>query len=203
MKTADRKQKLIKVLIAVGINVGLMLLFLLLFEPTAKSDDYDMMNVLYGGYNGEYSPFILYSNPIYGYFLCFLLKLVPSAPWYFIVQYVFMLWGMVEVTIIFLNKPKIPVWLLIPILSFIYYECFVRITFSKTSGLLIACGFLIIFCLLDTLKRPSARMLEGIALILIGNLMRLELFMMILEIFAGGFIIFLIMNIKHVIHIMK
>ena len=182
---------------SVIINIGLLLLFFLLFEPTTKSDDYDMMNILYGGWNGESSPFILYSSPIYGYILCFLFRLFPSLPWYFIMQYLLMLWGMIEITRVLLEKTKITVWLVLPLLSFIYYECFIRITFTKTAGLLIACGYLLLFFLIDNNRKITVRYLSGIILIILGILIRKRMFLLVTAIFAGGFLAFLLLNRKN------
>ena len=183
-------------IIALVINIALFLLCLLLFEPTTKSDDYDMMLVLYGGWNGEYSPFLLYINPLYGKILCALMRFMPSVPWYFIVQYALMLWGMTEVTGIFLKKSGIPAWLLVFLLGFVYYECFIRITFTKTSGLLVVCGLLTLFYLIDQYDRLTFRYLEGIILIIAGILIRNVTLRMCFLIFAGGFLVFILDNIK-------
>lgn len=179
-------------ILALAINIALFLLAILLFEPTTKSDDYDMMQVIYGGWNGEYSPFLLYSNPLYGKILCALLRLMPSIPWYFVAQYVLMLWGMTEVTGIFLKKSRIPAWLLVILLGFVYYECFIRITFTKTAGLLVTCGLLTLFYLIDVHDRLSLRYLEGIVLIIAGVLIRNSVLKMSLLIFAGGFLVFIL-----------
>ena len=193
---ADKKKKDYSFLIAIAINIGLLIICFLIFEPTAKSDDYDMMNVLYGGYNGEFSPFILYSNPIYGYLLVFLMRISPVIPWYFVIQYLFMLWGMIEVTAILLKKTKIPFWLLVFLLSYVYYECFIRITFTKTAGIIIISGYLLLFFLLTDKKLPSLRMIEGVVLILLGNMIRARLFLLISVIFAAGLLVYLICNRK-------
>lgn len=181
---------------AIVLNISLMAVFFLLFEPTAKSDDYDMMNVLYGGYNGEYSPFMLYVNPLYGYLLVALVRFAPGLPWYFIVQYGLMLWGMVEITIVFLKKTFVPWWILAGLLSFVYYECFIRITFTKTAGLLIACGCIVLFYQIDSFKRFNLGYLKGIVLILVGNLIRDSMIMIVIEVLAGDFFIFLIASIQ-------
>ena len=183
-------------ILALAINIALFLIFILLFEPTAKSDDYDMMLVLYGGWNGEYSPFLLYSNPLYGMFLSALMRLMPAVPWYFVIQYALMLWGMTEVTGIFLKKSGIPAWLVIFLLAFVYYECFIRITFTKTAGLLVICGLLTLFYLIDTYDRFSFRYLEGIILIAMGGLIRSATLRLCLLTFAGGFIVFALDRIR-------
>ena len=152
---------------AIVINVGLLLLFSLLFEMTFKSDDYDMMNVLYGGYNGEYSPFLLYSNV-----------------------------GMIEVTDIFLKKARIPIVVLTGLLSFIYYECFIRITFSKTAGLLIICGFLILFHEIDSTDWRLSGFIKGFVMIFLGHLIRDQLVLMIMVIYLGGFVVFIFTGIN-------
>ena len=183
-------------ILALAINIALFLIFILLFEPTAKSDDYDMMLVLYGGWNGEYSPFLLYSNPLYGMFLSALMRLMPAVPWYFVIQYALMLWGMTLVTGIFLKKSGIPAWLVIFLLAFVYYECFIRITFTKTAGLLVICGLLTLFYLIDTYDRFSFRYLEGIILIAMGGLIRSATLRLCLLTFAGGFIVFALDRIR-------
>lgn len=193
---AINKLKDNNLILALIVNIALCVFFFLVFEPTSKSDDYDMMNVLYGGYNGMYSPFLLYSNPIYGYLLCLLLRIIPSVPWFFVVQYLFMFWAMVELATIILGQTKISLWLTVPLLAFVYYECFIRITFTKTAGLMIIGGYLLLFSLIVSGERFSLRIIEGVLLILFGSMIRARLFLMISVIFAGGLLVYLICNRK-------
>ncbi len=112
---------------------------LLLFEPTEKSDDFDMCMFLYGGYDGVYDYHILYINPLLGRFLVGLLKIVPHMPWYAIYMMAIIFISFASVHYLYLSErddsSKCLDVIYVLINFFMAYEMYIRFTFTKVAGI--------------------------------------------------------------------
>lgn len=183
--------------LAILINVLIFGVTMLVFEPTPKSDDYDMCNILYGGVNGEYSQFILYENIILGYILKFLLQIWPGISWYYILQYMLMILAFSLILYVFLIKfgVKLAAFLFGTLMVFSAYEFYVRITFSKTSGILLVAGLLGILYAIEERKR-FLYYIVGLFFVFCGILYRSAMLELVLCIFFGTFIFNIIKIVK-------
>ncbi len=177
------------------INIIAYLTIMLLFEPTTKSDDYDMCNVLYGGVNGEYSSFVLYVNVVLGHFLKFLTAIFPSVSWYFVVQTISIFLGFCAITYVLMKKNPLDRFLVyyVILMLFAAYEIYVRITFSKTGALLMIAGFILILYAIDE-RAGLSKYLVGFAFILLGILWRSGMLILIVGVFFSVYIMFFVQS---------
>ena len=153
------------------LNSFFLFVFTLLFEVTAKSDDYDMTMLLYGSVNGENSAILMYSNIIWGRFLCLLLNEIPNISWYYVIQWVLMFIALNLITYVLLKKTN-TVLVTSVLLAFVYYEFFIRITFSKTSGLLCVVGIILLFYEVFETNKRVCFLIVAIIIVLSGYLIR-------------------------------
>lgn len=159
---------------ALFLNVVILILLMILFTPTIKSDDYYMSEISYGAASGNYDVHLIYSNILLGYLIKGLLLLVPQVPWYVMLQIIAVFCAFVTITWYLLkyysNKS-------ILVLSFIFllwfgYECYIRITFTKTSFILITCGVFLLFKEIASNKKQWKLCVIGLLEVFIGLLYR-------------------------------
>lgn len=184
-----------KIILAVFINIIVFATAMLLFGSTPKTDDFDMAKILYGGITGEYSGIILYINPILGYFMKFLLQIWPTISWYYVLQYILMFVAFSSLTYVLLKKFHIKQALLYwsVLMCFSAYEFYVRITFSKTCGVLLVVGLLLILYAIDNRAKAAMYLLGG-GLASIGILYRNTMLLLVLCIFFSSFIFSIVLN---------
>lgn len=177
------------------VNIVAFLVVMILFEPTTKSDDYDMCNILYGGVNGELSPFILYVNILMGHFLKFLLSVVPGVSWYFVIQNISIFCGFCAITYVLMKKNTFNKFLVLytMLMMFAAYEVYIRITFSKTGALLIGAGLFLILYSIDE-KAGMSKYLIGFLLIFLGLLWRSGMLMLTVGMFFSVYILLFIQS---------
>lgn len=190
IKTQSHKH----IIISIFLNLMALTIGLVFFEITPKADDYDMCNVIYGGISGGYSYFTLYTSVIYGYLLKTLLTIAPYISWYYITQILAIFISLsVCVWVLFERMTKQLAYFFSAFLLVVgTYEFYIRITFSKTAGLLIATGLLLILYFLYQEKLKWERYIFGMCLVLFGILLRGGMLNLVAGIFFGAFINFLI-----------
>jgi len=91
-------------LIAV-VFVGLLIVLTYWFVPVrfGTVDDVTLMYIVSGNFTGSPSPYLFWSNIIYGYILSGLYELLPMIPWYGIMQIVFIYFSQVLIAKSFLK----------------------------------------------------------------------------------------------------
>lgn len=188
-----RLQNIHPFILSLCLNTIIMLITFLLWEPTTKSDDYDMSVILYGGLNGEYSTINLYYNALLGKLLVFLLNLFPSISWFFILQYLLMFLANTIIGYLLFSKSHNCLLYFVAYLIFFSYEFYIRITFSKTAGILIVAGYLIILFFIER-QISFLYLLYGCLFILAGSLFRNGLFELITFLFFPCFIFYVLKN---------
>ncbi|WP_189270113.1 hypothetical protein [Pseudobutyrivibrio ruminis] len=187
------------------INVVVLGVVLLLFEPTIKSDDYDLSMVLYGALNGEYSSITMYCLPSFGAIIKSLLIIIPEIPWYAVVNYIFIFLSLFFISIVFCRYKNRCLLFEIVLLPFFAYELYIRMTFTKTAGIIIISGLLVLLYLIDCSSKNKAIWGCSIAWILMGISIRSTMLNLILEVFISAFIIsfFVVKNERKKIIIIK
>lgn len=114
------------------------------FESNIKVDDYMIASILYGAFNGKIDIGNIYINNILQIVLNFLYGRI-KLPWFTIIQVLFCFISIVIIDYFwesYLNNAKLIKYVLI---TFLLYECCIKITFTKTAGIIIIAGFIIIF----------------------------------------------------------
>lgn len=141
------------------------------------NDDIAMCNIVAGAY-GEYSSHLVFENIIYGEFLQMLYRFLPEFPWYATVQILVVFISLSTITFCFLVRNRILektlICVLIPYMS---YECYCCLQFTKTAGVAVVAGFL----LLGTPLKQGRRMANicGDILVVGGSLIRFNSFVMV------------------------
>lgn len=194
------------ILKAIGWNVIALLALLFVFEPTPKSDDYDQVMILNGGFTGHYSPYLPYCNYVFSKFNQILYYLMPDIAWYYVLQYVLIFLSFVLVTIIFERKSdnkKYCEFVIFVVLLFCGYELYIRFTFTKVAGIAIISGFT---ALLDLILEEQKKIIKYVfpcLLIIAGMTIRVSMYLLIVEVFASSFLIFLLETKKFNIYTLK
>lgn len=187
MNLIDNRRKIgIKRLLGlIGINILVFGILTIVFFPALKSDDYYLSEICYGAYSGEYDIHLVYNNILLGYVLKGLLLLFPNIAWYAVLQIILLICAFISLSkelYISLGKKGICLWFIVAF--FFGYECYIKITFSKTAGFLIAIGFFLIF--INCLHRNCyKRVLLGAIYVLWGILYRSSMLEMVVAFFIG------------------
>lgn len=126
-------------LYAILLNFVVFCILMILFEPSIKVDDYYMSQIAYGQVSGMYDIHLLYVNALVGYLIVFLLNIFPNIAWFTVLQAVVLLCAFILITYLFIQNKKM-IWF-IGILIMFQYECLIKMTFTKTTGIALTCGF--------------------------------------------------------------
>ncbi|MFQ6809228.1 MAG: hypothetical protein ACLRTF_09270 [Blautia sp.] len=168
------------------------------FEPVFETNDDNYISAILYGVYGEYDTHLVYMNVIMGKIIKLLLLLCPILPWYTIIQYILLFVAFTAILYLILNNKtnEYRYFLCITMLIFFGYECYVKVQYSKTAGVMTAAGILLVY---EALKRKQIKMQQlilGACLMVIGSLYRFQVFIMMLAIIG-------IMVLFHCINEMK
>lgn len=184
------------ILRAIVKNIIVLLILLLVFEPTPKSDDYDQVMILNGAFTGKYSSYLPYCNYFFSKFNQILYTLFPNIPWYYVVQYVFIFLSLTLIMTIFEEKEKNDKryrdFIVFVILLLCGYELYIRFTFTKVAGIAIISGFIALLDLILKEQKKTIKYFFSCVLILIGMTIRDGMYLLVVEVFASSFFIFMI-----------
>lgn len=170
-----------KIILVLLINSISLIINLILFEITLKQDDQEMTYLLYGAYDSNYSQYILYINIIYAKFLVFCLKLFPCVPWYTVWFLIFIFLSLSIIGILFYKQCSFRInSIMYLVLSFILgHEFYIRMTFTKVSGLLIITGLLLLISFVRNINiKDFWKVPTGVSLCILGNLIRTRVYQM-------------------------
>lgn len=181
-KCKEKKNSLwIKVIL---MNLVIFVLSQVMFQPSFETcDDNYMAAILYGTY-GEYNAHFIFSNIILGKVLKSLTVICPILPWYAIVQYVGLFLAFTSITFVLMKKEKnqyrtFLCWALLVVFG---YECYVKVQFTKTAGVLTIAGLLLIYQAIKATKVHIFQLILGSGLAILGSFWRFNGFFMILPI---------------------
>lgn len=178
-------------------NLIIFLMLNVLFKACIKSDDYFTAQIAYGAFSGHYDVHLVYNNVVLGYIIMGLLKIFPKIAWYTVLQTLFCYLALSTMTFLWKlkNRGKKLYYIFFPILIFFSYELYIKITFTKTAGCLIVCGFLLLYEALVEEKNISM-VCMGIAFVELGYLYRNSVFFSVLPFFIVLYIIRLFRKVK-------
>lgn len=165
-------------------NLIIFVLSQIVFQPTFETcDDNYMAAILYGTY-GEYNAHFIFSNIILGKIIKTLIGICPILPWYTIVQYAGLFLAFTCITYVLMKGEKneyrtILSWMLLVAFG---YECYVKVQFTKTAGVLTIAGILFIYQAIKTEKIHVLQLILGSGLVVLGSFWRFRGFLMIVPI---------------------
>ena len=154
----------------------------------AGNDDTVMNAISSGAISGKPSEFILFTNIIIGYFLKFLFTELPQLNWYTYYLVFSLIIGYIAIqdvlSRISLNvSAKITIHLIV--LSLIC-PSLLGLQFTKIAAIVEAAGFLLLF---TSNKKDIFRYVYGVFLIILGSLIRVEVFYMYIILSAPFFVL--------------
>lgn len=161
---------------AFAVNLLFLLLSLFLCEQKYEvSDDFVMETILSGAYGGGINPRILFSNTIYGCILAPLYRLVPDISWYFVLQLVSGFISFTAISYILFKELDAfrACFFTVLMLAFFSNDIYILTNFTKTSGLCIIAGsVLVLYALFQSRKKNQ--LAAGILLCVAGSLQRFQ-----------------------------
>ena len=181
----EKKQKICNLwLKAIFMNLVIIILANTIFQPSYETcDDNYLSAILYGAY-GEYNAHLIYINIFLGKLLKLLLVICPNLPWYAIVQYLGLFLSFVIITYVILNNKEneyrnILSWSVLVVFG---YECYVKVQYTKTAGIMTIAGMLFIYEAFKAKKVRTLYLIIGSIVAVIGSLWRFNGFLMVFPI---------------------
>lgn len=169
---------------AILINLVVFIVLQIIFKPMYETNDDNYISSLVYGAFGEYDTHLVYTNILMGKVYKALLLLCPSIPWYAIIQYSLLFTSFTAILYIVLSYREniyryIFCWIfMIPF----GYECYVNVQYSKTAGVVVTAGVLLIYTAIKEEKIKKFILALGIILTICASLYRFKVFCMILPI---------------------
>lgn len=171
-----------------GAYVVMHMLFLLwlysmnLFQYETIDDFYQL--TYFSGVFGEYSPFVMFSNVIYGAIMCLLFKFLPICNW-MVVAYILIsfisLASITKITIYKISNKSFAFLLNTIFLLCIYSYLYEQINFSKIAMIALAAGVVTFIDAIHDLDNPNkAELIIATILITWGGLLRFKVAAMVL-----------------------
>lgn len=169
-------------LLALGINAVLLGVFLCFFTPYYETNDDIFMSHFVDGSMAVRQSRLMYINVIIGALLKGLYTLLPSVPWYALLQYAMIFAGFTAMTWVLLRRwERIPAIVLsIAMISFFGLDAYIRLQYTKTTAAAAVFGVMLMVHALSEAKGTGARracMLLGTMLALLGGLYRAKQFL--------------------------
>ncbi len=168
--------------LAVCLNLIILAVLLIFYQPIRNVDDYAIASDVYGSYLGEYNRAAIYMNPVYGAVMAGLLSLNGAIPWYSVLMYVWTFLALTLVTYCFTDMQDNWLgWGISIILSFSYgYECYVCMQWTKTSAIALGAGVFALLCK----KRHKGVVVIALVEIFMGAFIRSANILMVLGVWV-------------------
>lgn len=147
---------------------------LLFFTPYNETNDDIGMNDIVSGAYGEKSPFMVFSNIIYGYILKGVYSICPDVNWYTVIQLITVFASFVAIGYVLCKKMgnKFGALGLFFLLKVFYSQFYLVLQFTRISVLCCFAGYLLVFYSLSTEQVNKKEVLYGGILLILGYLMR-------------------------------
>lgn len=133
-----------KLLICFGLNAIVALIAVFLFNVVEKTDDLVMKQILDGAYSGSPDAHLLYVNYIWGSILLLCKNVIPGIPWLEASQLGFLYLSFSVITYQLWDEQnnKKSLFMVLPLLLVFGLDAYVKLTFSKTAGVVSCAGYL-------------------------------------------------------------
>ena len=174
---------------SVILNIFLFGTFFLFFTPRFESnDDISMMEIASGNFHGGPNEFLIFINIIIGNLMKYLYTVMPLYNWYVILLYMIQFIAMVIVFYIFLKHSSTAYNYLLYIAFFIIMlmPFIALLQFTTTAFLAGSSGMLLLITLSEgsNTKRSWVLLGVGILMVLLSGLLRINVFYLVLLLFA-------------------
>lgn len=150
----------------------------LVYHVHYETCDDDYMAAIVNGVFGQYDYHVVFQNVLLGKWYVFLNKLCPVVNWYTWTQIALLLMSFSGVALILIKKYKMKMGLLISgtLQVLFQYQCFVLMQFTKTAGIAVASGIILItYEMLFDEETSSPVVGLGAVLVLVGSMLRMDI----------------------------
>ncbi len=188
------------------LNLALLALLLLILQPCYETNDDTTIYELTAGSKGVYDSHTIFIHILVGKFLKLLYTAAPGLQWYTLLQYAVLLCSFTAISYVLLNRLRTGAAIAVfgTLYPYFGYEGYMVIQFSKTAGIAVCAGILLMFHGLERLARalgggrreeaslPKDRpgacrgmVLLGILLALVGGMYRYKEFLLCAALMSG------------------
>ncbi|MBO7426925.1 MAG: hypothetical protein J6U23_14745 [Clostridiales bacterium] len=139
------------------------------------SDDHMQDALLSGAFGNGYDPYMLFSNPILGFFLKFFYQLIPTVSFYFLFMEVLAFISVTAIIYILLKKNMNIAGILLSVLFLLAGsdDIYVLVQFTKIAAVAgMAGGVLVLYGIFDAPKRKPVYIIIGTLITVSGSLLR-------------------------------
>ena len=158
-------------------NLTVLVLMLLILRPGYETNDDISISMIANGAWGVRDMHVICQN----YLLGKLYNLFYTAghgmiPWYVILQYAFVFSALTTVTCVLFRRLKGEQAFLVNGILLLYfgYECYIRMQYTKTAGIMLGAGAFLLFYEMEKKKINRKAVVWGILLAVTGSLYRFE-----------------------------
>lgn len=185
-------------LCSIFINVFLFLFYLLFYKVHYETTDDSMLSQIISGFFGENDAHMIFVNYVLASFLKVLYLMCQSVPWYDIFQVVVCLCSMIAINYFLFETivSKSNAFLVIIFDFFVAYELYVKVQFTKTSGIASTAGVLLVLLFTLFKERSIKGIFLGVILATVGFCYRPNMFFVSLLLCSTFGVLFLLENKK-------
>lgn len=189
MKENSKKKDL---LIAFGLNIVFFVVFVFLFGPKHETNDDLALSLLVEGAYGEKTPYMIYSNILWGKLLVGLYTVMPNIKWYIVLMLLMLFLSYLGITYIILRLQGRKAGLVssTTILMFLGYYSYVVFQYSRIAPIVTTGGILLLFYAIEHTNTKCEKWLclvMGTFMAVWGSLIRFQMFALAV-VLAGGVI---------------
>lgn len=150
----------------------------LVYHVHYETCDDDYMAAIANGVFGQYDYHVVFQNVLLGKWYVFLNKLCPVVNWYTWTQIVVLILSFSGVALILIKKygTKLGMLASTVVQILFWYQCFVLMQFTKTAGIAVASGVILItyeMLLDEETSFPTVGL--GAILVLVGSMLRMDI----------------------------
>ena len=183
---------------ACAFNLTVLVLMLLILRPGYETNDDISISMIANGAWGVRDMHVICQNYLLGkLYNLFYTVGHGMIPWYAILQYAFVFSALTTVTCVLFRRLQSEQAFLVNGILLLYfgYECYIRMQYTKTSGIMLGAGAFLLFYEMEKKKINRKAVVWGILLAVTGSLYRFEETAVCCVLVAGIGLYFL-MNLK-------
>lgn len=185
-------------LCSIFINVFLFLFYLLFYKVHYETTDDSMLSQIISGFFGENDAHMIFVNYVLASFLKVLYLMCQSVPWHGIFQLFVCFCSMIAINYFLFETivSKSNAFLVIIFDFFVAYELYVKVQFTKTSGIASTAGVLLVLLFTLFKERSIKGIFLGVILATVGFCYRPNMFFVSLLLCSTFGVLFLLKNKK-------
>lgn len=183
---------------ACAFNLTVLVLMLLILRPGYETNDDISISMIANGAWGVRDMHVICQNYLLGkLYNLFYTVGHGMIPWYAILQYAFVFSALTTVTCVLFRRLQSEQAFLVNGILLLYfgYECYIRMQYTKTAGIMLGAGAFLLFYEMEKKKINRKAVVWGILLAVTGSLYRFEETAVCCVLVAGIGLYFL-MNLK-------